>query len=158
MAPIIRGLRPSDRPRLIAALESDATFSETEVDVALELVDNALENGERDYTVRVADLEDFAVAGYICYGHTPMTDSTWDLYWLVTHARARGHGVAAALITAMEVELRAAGATAVRVETSQQESHGPARRLYDRLGYPITARLTDFYRAGDDLIIYFKKL
>jgi len=158
MAPTIRALRPSDRPRLIAALESDSTFSETEVDVALELVDNALENGERDYVVRVADLPDFWVAGYICFGRTPMTDTTWDLYWVVTHAQARGRGVARALIEAMEAELRVHPGTSVRVETSQQESHEAARKLYDRLGYPEVARFPDFYRAGDDLIVYYKKL
>ncbi|HUS68100.1 MAG TPA: N-acetyltransferase [Kofleriaceae bacterium] len=158
MAPSIRALRASDRPRLIAALESDSTFSEVEVDVALELIDNALEHGERDYIVRVADLPDFWVAGYICFGRTPMTDTTWDLYWVVTHAGARGRGVARALIEAMEVELRALPGTAVRVETSQQESHEAARRLYDRLGYPEVARFPDFYRAGDDLIVYYKKL
>ena len=158
MAPTIRGLRPSDRARLIAALESDATFSEVEVDVALELIDNALEHGERDYVVRVADLPDFWVAGYICFGRTPMTDTTWDLYWVVTHAQARGRGVARALIQAMEAELRAHPNVAVRVETSQQESHEAARRLYDSLGYPEVARFPDFYRAGDDLIVYYKKL
>jgi ribosomal protein S18 acetylase RimI-like enzyme len=158
MPPSIRALRPSDRPRLIAALESDSTFSEVEVDVALELVDNALEHGERDYVVRVADLADFWVAGYICFGRTPMTDTTWDLYWVVTHAGARGRGVARALIEAMESELRRLPNVAVRVETSQQESHEAARRLYDRLGYPEIARFPDFYRAGDDLIVYYKKL
>ena len=158
MAPTIRALRPSDRSRLVAALESDSTFSDVEVDVALELVDNALENGERDYVVRVADLPDFWVAGYICFGKTPMTENTWDLYWVVTHAGARGKGVAAALIQAMEAELRTRPGASVRVETSQQESHDAARRLYDRLGYPIIARFPDFYRPGDDLIVYFKKL
>ena len=128
------------------------------MDVALELVDNALENGERDYVVRVADLPDFWVAGYLCFGRTPMTDTTWDLSWVVTHAGARGRGVARALIEAMEAELRVHPGAAVRVETSQQESHGAARRLYDRLGYPEVARFPDFYRAGDDLIVYYKKL
>ena len=158
MASIIRALRPSDRPRLIAALESDSTFSEVEVDVALELIDNALEHGERDYIVRVADLPDFWVAGYICFGRTPMTDTTWDLYWVVTHAGARGRGVARALIEAMESELRKYPGTAVRVETSQQESHEAARRLYDRLGYPEVARVPDFYRGGDDLSVAYTKL
>ena len=46
-------------------------------------------------------------------------------------------GVAGSLIQAMESELRVYPNTAVRVETSQQESHEAARRLYDRLGYPI---------------------
>lgn len=163
MSATIRAPRPDsdDRIRLEAALRSDETFLEDEIAVALELVDSALESrprldGEQDYTVLIADLLGFPVAGYVCFGRTPMTDATWDLYWVVTHAEARGRGIAGSLIRAMEREVRARGATAVRVETSQKESHEAARRLYDRLGYPVHARFPDFYREGDDLIVYYK--
>jgi ribosomal protein S18 acetylase RimI-like enzyme len=163
MSVTIRAPRPDsdDRYRLESALRSDATFREDEVSVALELVDSALEPRdarEHDYTVLIADLEDFPVAGYICFGQTPMTDATWDLYWVVTHAQARGRGIAGALIRAMERDVLRRGAKAIRVETSQKESHEAARRLYDRLGYPEHARFPDFYRAGDDLIVYYKVL
>jgi ribosomal protein S18 acetylase RimI-like enzyme len=157
MPPTIRALRPDDRPYLVDALRSDDTFNPEEIAVALELIDNALEHGQ-DYAVRVAHLDSRPAAGYICYGRTPMTAATYDLYWLVTHARARGRGVASALVRSMEEELRRAGARSVRVETSQKETYGAARGLYDRMGYPVVARLTDFYRTGDDLIIYYKRL
>jgi ribosomal protein S18 acetylase RimI-like enzyme len=158
MSPTIRPLTHADRPALVAALESDDTFTGDEVAVALELIDSSLDSAERDYSVRVADLPHFPVAGYICFGRTPMTEATWDLYWVVTHAGARGHGVAGALIQAMERELVQVGGHSIRVETSQKDSHGAARRLYDRLGYPETARFRDFYRPGDDLIVYYKTL
>jgi ribosomal protein S18 acetylase RimI-like enzyme len=160
MSVTIRALRRADRARLEAALRSDGTFLEDEVAVALELIDSSLDprDLDHDYWVRVADLPGFPVAGYICFGRTPMTDSTWDLYWVVTHADARGRGIAGSLIQAMENELVGQGAKAIRVETSQKESHGAARRLYDRLGYPVVARFPDFYREGDDLIVYYKRL
>lgn len=154
--PTIRPLAPEDRPLLEAALRSDGTFRDDEVDVALELIDASL-GGDPSYLVQVAEI-DGQVAGYICFGPTPMTAGTWDLYWVVTHAQARGRGIAGALIEAMEAEIRPRGATAIRVETSQLESYGPARRVYDRHGYPETARFPDFYRAGDDLVVYYKRL
>jgi ribosomal protein S18 acetylase RimI-like enzyme len=154
----IRAATRADRPRLVAALGSDAAFTAGEIEVALELVDHAFEHPEVDYVVRVADLEDLPVAGYVCFGPTPMTAGTYDLYWVVCHAAARGRGVASALIRAMEGELRARGATAVRIETGEKETHGAARRLYERLGYPESARLPDFYEAGDGLLIYYKRL
>ena len=166
MSVTIRAPRPGsdDRIRLENALRSDGTFLEEEVAVALELVDSALEShgnlapGDHDYTVLIADLPEFPVAGYICFGLTPMTSATWDLYWVVTHAEARGRGIAGTLIQAMERELVGRGAKAIRVETSQKESHEAARRLYDRLGYQVHARFPDFYRTGDDLIVYYKVL
>ena len=154
----IRSIVPGDRPLLEAMLA--ASFRPEEVIVALELIDHALE-GSDDYWVRVgADVPGVpkGIAGYICFGPTPMTDATYDLYWIVTHPRARGRGVASALITSMENELRERAATGIRVETSETENHDAARRLYARLDYPVAAHLADFYRAGDGLILYYKRL
>ncbi|HTE51666.1 MAG TPA: GNAT family N-acetyltransferase [Kofleriaceae bacterium] len=158
MSPTIRVLRPDDRPYLVEALRSGRTFTEEEVGVALELIDNALDNGQHDYAVRVADLDGRPAAGYICFGRTPMTSATYDLYWLVTHAQARGRGVASALVRSMEEELRRVRGQSVRVETSLKESYGAARSLYEKLGYPMLAQFPDFYRPGDDLLVYYKRL
>ncbi len=152
----LRGAVAADREALEQALRSDGTFRDDEVAVALELIDEAI-GGSADYWLRVATLGEH-VAGYICYGPTPMTESTFDLYWIVVDASCRGRGVAGALIGAMEDALRARSATGIRVETSQLEGYGAARKLYARYGYPETARFADFYRPGDDLIVYYKRL
>jgi len=152
-------LSPSDRRGLEAALRSDDTFTANEIAVALELIDDAIDNDKSDYWVRVArDDADAEIAGYICFGPTPMTKSTYDLYWIVSHTNHRGKGVAGTLIRAMETELKGLSATAIRVETSQTEGYGAARTLYAKYDYPETARFKDFYRPGDDLIVYYKRL
>ena len=158
MSIALRTASNADRAGLEAALRSDEAFTEGEIQVALELIDHALWHGETDYAVRIASLPDVPVAGYVCFGPTPMTAGTWDLYWVVCQAAARGRGVATALIEGMERELRDRGATAIRVETGEKESHGAARRLYQRLGYPEAARLAEFYGPGDGLLIYYKRL
>ncbi len=159
MTTSIREIADGDRDALEAALRSDETFRADEIDVALELIDDALK-GSDDYWVRVATDPEVpvAIAGYICYGPTPMTESTYDLYWIVTHVQARGRGVAGALIQHMEQDLRSHDATGIRVETSQMEGYGAARKLYARWDYPEASRLTDFYKKGDDLITYYKRL
>jgi len=156
---IIRQIQAADRPGLESALHSDETFNAQEVDVALELIDEALANGEdSDYWVRVATDDSQSVLGYVCFGPTPMTSATYDLYWLVTHKAARGQGVAKTLVKYMEGELSGQGPCAVRVETSHKESYSAARRFYDKCGYPEQARFPDFYRPGDDLVVYYKRL
>ena len=107
--------------------------------------------------MRVAELE-AKVAGYVCFGPTPMAFGTWDLYWLATHPVFRGRGVGGSLVVAMETELRQYGARLVRVETSHLESYGAAHRFYQRHGYPEVARLPNFYQPGDDLVIMLKTL
>ncbi len=124
---------------------------------ALELVDAALANPDGDYRVRVAEVGG-RLAGYVCFGPTPMTRGTFDLYWIATHPDCRGRGVAGALVDAMEAELRRGGARLVRVETSELDGYGAAHRFYLRHGYPVVARLPDFYQPGDHLLVLLKHL
>lgn len=152
----LRGLEAGDRDALAGVVASDDTFKAEEVAVALELIDAALA-GSADYEVLVAD-DGGGACGYICFGRTPMTARTYDLYWIVVHARMRGRGAARALVEAMEAVLRGRGGAQVRVETSETEGYGAARALYLRLGYPEAARLVDFYGPGDALITYYKVL
>ena len=151
-------LSVGDRSVVEDILRSDDTFRDDEVSVAMELVDDALSCEKSDYWFRIARSGQ-AVAGYICFGPTPMTDSTFDLYWIVVHKEQRGKGVARFLIEEMEAHLRTlCDKPKVRVETSQTEGYGSARKLYERLGYPEQARFPDFYKSGDDLIVFFKCL
>jgi ribosomal protein S18 acetylase RimI-like enzyme len=96
--------------------------------------------------------------GYVCFGATPMTESTFDLYWIVVEAQARGRGIGRALLEATERHLAARGARIVRVETSSLEGQGGAARFYDRAGYARSGVIGDFYRPGDDLITFTKRL
>jgi ribosomal protein S18 acetylase RimI-like enzyme len=150
----IRKLAQPDREPILSVLRSDETFNEDEVAVATEVLDAALAQPGRDYHILVC--EDDTVVGYVCYGPTPMTLGAYDLYWIATHSVARGRGVARRLVEAMEAELAACGARVVRVETSQLDAYGAARAFYLRLGYLEAGRIRDFYRPGDDLVIFAK--
>jgi ribosomal protein S18 acetylase RimI-like enzyme len=153
----VRRAHAADRDSLAALVTEDALFDAAERAVALELVDEALAAQSADYELLVAT-DGRELCGYVCYGPTPMTAGTYDLYWIVTHARHRGRGVARALVAEMERTLRERHARLVRVETSKLESYGAARAFYDALGYPVASVLYDFYRPGDDLVVYLKRL
>ncbi len=130
-----------------------------EVSCAIELVDSALSDPTRsgDYRVLLA-ARGAAVVGYVCYGPTPMTVGTWDLYWLATDPDHRGQGIAGALCRQMEQEILATGGRLIRVETSTTDGYGAAHRFYQGHGYPEACRIPDFYKPGDDLIIMIKRL
>ncbi len=153
----LRPLVRADRPALVALIEEAGTFHADEQAVALELVDDALRDVDGEYWVRVALIAD-RIVGYVCFGDTPMTQSTWDLFWIVTSPSARRLGVATALVCEMERMLSAKGVGRVRIETSQSEGYEAAQRLYSRLGYREVGRIADFYRRGDDLITFCKTL
>ncbi|HET6438634.1 MAG TPA: GNAT family N-acetyltransferase [Anaeromyxobacter sp.] len=139
-------------------LERISSFSTAEVACAQEVAELAARpGGHPDYLARCA-FDDLGLAGYVVYGPTPMTRATYDLYWIATHPRVRGHGLGNVLMSAMEADLRAKGARLVRVETSGTEEYQSTRGFYERWSYRETARIPDFYRDGDDLVILTKRL
>ena len=129
------------------------------MEVAIELVDLALQPNNPDYQILVADKDgQGGIVGYVCYGPTPMTEGTYDLYWIASDPTVRGQGVGAALVSGMEGDLRRRNARLIRVETSATEAYGPTRGFYAAMKYGEEARFRDFYKLGDDLIILGKRL
>lgn len=162
-----RGLRAEDRPLIAALLESVPAFTDDERAVALELVDVTLGQPSTDgYGYRFvlsfqgAPGGDGAprLLGYLCYGRTPMTQSTYDLYWIATSPDFARSGVARGLVSTMESEIAREGGGLVRVETGSREGHGAAVRFYDAVQFTRAAVLADFYAPGDDLIIYTRRV
>jgi ribosomal protein S18 acetylase RimI-like enzyme len=140
---------------------SSGKFTEVEIAVALELVDEALTRGHGSGYV-VAVLEEGkgkpAVRGYVCYGPTPLTDGVYDLYWIVVDPLSQGKGFGRRLLEHVERDVVARGGRMLLIETSSQQTYGATIRFYERSGYDLTARVQDFYRIGDDKLIFSKKL
>ncbi len=87
-----------------------------------------------------------------------MTQGCFDLYWIAADAAARGQGTGRSLVAAMERVLVSRAGRLVRVETSSQEAYGATRKFYLAIGYIEEARLRDFYKPGDDLLIFTRRL
>jgi ribosomal protein S18 acetylase RimI-like enzyme len=160
----IRPVRPNDRQPLRELVVAAEVFSPEELTSAAEIIDSAIagKDGEEGYQLLVAEVSDAGalpqIAGYICYGHTPFTRSSFDLYCLATHPGHRRRGVARDLCVKMEELLRSRGGTHIRVETSGTAGYGAARVFYERGGYEQVARIPDFYKPGDDLYTFCKRL
>ena len=46
----------------------------------------------------------------------------------------------------------------ILIETSSQETYGATIRFYERSGYLLAARIRNFYRIGDDKLVFQKEL
>ena len=152
-----RLIQPTDLPALRALLLRVSAFSKDEVACAVEVATAAAQPGNPDYVARCTFV-DGELAAFVVYGPTPMTQGTFDLYWIATDPRCRGAGLASALVAGMEEDLRARGARLVRVETSGTDGYDGTRGFYEARGYAEAARLPDFYREGDDLVILSTRL
>ena len=155
---LCRALRPADIEALRLILRLTPEFTPEERPVAEEVLEGCLENpAESGYHGIVAVSGDIP-AGFACYGPTPLTSGNWEIYWLAVAPDYRRSGIGSELMTAVENAVRQAGGRQVTLETSSQPSYAGTRRFYRRLGYHETALIPDYYRPGDDLIIYLKKL
>lgn len=160
-----RGLRPEDRPLIVGLLSSLSGFSDHERATALDLVDAQLARPASDDYRFVLGFAGEPVrpgaeklAGYLCYGRTPMTRSTFDLYWIATSPEFARSGIARGLVATMEREIAEEGGGLVRVETGSREGHGAAVHFYDALDFSRAAVIQDFYEPGDDLLIFTKRV
>jgi GNAT superfamily N-acetyltransferase len=155
----VRELRRADRGPLDDILRATGLFTEEEVTIALELIDSELGPGpDEGYLFAVAEDDDESPLGYACWGRVPMTDATFDLYWIAVEPRKQGRGVGRALLDHVESFVRAAGGRLIIVETAGKPSYAGTRAFYERTGYPEVARLPDFYRDGDDKVLHVKRL
>ena len=150
-------LRPEHRTLVLDLLRRTAEFLPHEVDVAVELVDDAL-GGGTDYRFVVDEGEGGALLGYACFGATPMTEGTFDLYWIVVEPFAKRAGVGRRLLERVEAELRREGARLLRVETEGGDAYAATRAFYQRVGYEVLATIRDFYALGRDLVVFGRYL
>ena len=118
VSPQLRHLNARDRGRIEEITRAVGLFREDEIPVALEVFDEAVRPSSSDapYVAMGADV-DGRLAGWICWGPTPCTLGTYDLYWMAVDPSVQGSGIGTALIIEME---RSSG------------RHGPADRGRDR--------------------------
>ncbi len=95
--------------------------------------------------------------GYACYGATPDTDRTWDLYWIAVDPSAQGTGSGTILLSEVERRLSGLNARMLVVETSSRSDYAPTRGFYLARGYGEAARVRDFYAPADHRIIFTKR-
>lgn len=156
--PLIRPMQAADRETLHEILVRTEAFSPAEIQVALELIDHALNRpGQTDYIFHCIE-DQGRLAGYMCYGEVPLSDRCWDLYWIAVDPKAQGAGLGRKMVRFMEADLRERRARKIFIETGGKTSYGATRSFYERAGYAEIARIADFFAVDDDKVIFGKDL
>ena len=158
MRPKVRAMTGEDKPAVIQMLRNIPEFSPAEVDVAEEVIDSYLKDSiQSGYHVFVAE-DDSLIAGYICYGPTPLTEGTWDIYWLAVSPNQQSQGIGKALLTFAEVNIKETRGRLALIDTSSKPEYKTTRRFYQAQGYEQACRIADFYAPGDDKLVFQKRL
>ena len=159
--PVATGIHragPEDREAVMAILERTKFFRPEELKIAEEVFDAALSGGpEVDYQSSVAR-EANETIGWICFGPTPCTIGTFDVYWLVVAPERQHCGVGSYLMQYATNAIKGRKGRMIVVETSGSSRYLSTRRFYEKIGYWEASRVNDFYTDGDDKVIYIKHM
>jgi ribosomal protein S18 acetylase RimI-like enzyme len=147
-----------DRPHITKILHDIPEFKPFEVAVAEELIDSYLDDPSGSgYHILVAQV-DSNVEGYICYGPTPLTEGTWDIYWVAVAQARQDQGIGSSLMESAEKEILKAKGRLTIIETSSTPLYEKTRNFHISQGYEVVARIPDFYALGDDKLILQKRI
>lgn len=153
---MIRNARQADTGKIYNILKKITAFTGEEVNVAMELVNIATSNYDQtDYYLFVYEDND-KVWGYYCIGRRPLTDAVYDLYWIVADPDSDKKGIGKILLEHAEKFVQKHNGRWLIVETSSKESYSKARNFYMRNNYSIIAEINNFYRVGDNLVVFGK--
>jgi len=87
-----------------------------------------------------------------------MTEGTWNLLALAVTPDNQSTGIGAAMMRYIEACLQKIGARVLIVETMGTPEYARTRAFYARNGYVEEARIRDFYEAGGDKVVFWKRL
>ncbi len=131
-------------------------FSNEEIQIAVELVEEALQRGELSGYHFLFACRQKRLEGYVCFGPIPATHSSWDLYWIAVHPDCQRQGLGRLLMRETERRVALQGGGRIYVDTSGRQQYTSTRKFYERCGYHLTAVLDDFFAPGDAKCIYQK--
>ncbi len=154
----IRRVRNQDFDGILALARRTGVFTSDEIAVVRELVEIELrDTKQKDYRSFVAQ-GDGRIVGFACYGPAPMTEGTFDLYWIFVHPDHQRRAVGSLLLEEVEKAIRRAKGRMLIVDTSSTSPYLPARRFYKNHGFQRAAEVEDYYRRGDSRITYVKQI
>ncbi len=147
---IINAYQSADRPALECLLRECGGFTAAEVPVCLSLLDDPVE-----YTSVVARDDRNLPIGLLIFGTDALAQGVWEVYWIATDIRRQRAGIASALLKHLHESVRG---RMVLIETSGQPAYAKQRGFYEKNGYHEVARIADYYKQGDDLVVYRRDL
>jgi len=155
----IRPFTKDDMLPLKQILLATEVFRNEEIEVAVELMELVVEGPHQlDYIMFTSVDENNVVQGYYCVGPTPMTEVSYDLYWIAVDPKKYGGGASSELLEHCESFVRSRNGKKIIAETSSQASYDRTRAFYIKHGYVEEGRIRSYYSVGDDLVIFTKTL
>lgn len=152
-------ITPEDGTQIKQLVSQTGVFSDEEVHTAEELLQETLQLGVDKTGYHFIFLEETGnFLGYSCYGLIPLTTESYDLYWIAVSPKAQQRGLAQKILQKTEESIQKLGGQQLHAETSGTPAYAAARAFYLKNGFTQAATFKDFYKKGDDKVMFVKYL
>jgi GNAT superfamily N-acetyltransferase len=155
---MIRETLESEKMELLAIARRTNMFRGIEIDALGEVIDDYFKTGRADGHRAITFEHEGDPIGFAYYAPTPMTYGTWHLYWIFVETTLQAQGVGTRMLLQAENDVRDAGGRLLLIETSSVPWYDLTRKFYIKHGYDPIAVIKDFYKDGDDQVIYWKRM
>ena len=143
------------RTAIVELISESGQFDEEGIHHVLETLDAYLEGSSNGMWFTA--LDDAPIGAAYC-APEPVTSGTWNLLFLWLKGGYAGRGFGRRLVAEVESSIKDAGARLLIVETSQLPEFETARAFYASAGFTLEAEIKDFFDAGDNKLVYTKRV
>jgi ribosomal protein S18 acetylase RimI-like enzyme len=154
---MIRFTTSNDTNALLTLAEATGLFESDQIEELAQMLNQHFSDEIDSPDLWFTD-EDNEPVGVAYVAPERMTEGTWNLYLIAIHPDRQRQGRGAALLSHVEKILTERGERVLLVETSGLKDFEYVRAFYRKSGYDEEARIREFYKAGDDKIIFCKAL
>ena len=154
MSEKIRAVSKEDIETLKKIIDSSELFPSEYLD---EMISDYYNNPEtEDIWFTYINKESLSAIGY-CVPEK-LTDGTYNLLAIGVIKELQGKGIASEMMKYIEQLIKQKGGRILIVETSSDDAQFAARNFYKKIGYTQEAIIRDFWKEGEDKIVFWKKL
>ena len=156
---MIRPTTPAETDTLVALTDATGLFKPFEVVALREVLDDFHATHHADDHHAVTCEIEGAIAGFAYYAPAPMTEGTWQLYWIAVRKDQQGRGIGSELLRYVEKDIREnRHGRLLFIETGSLPHYELTRQFYRKNGYEQHALLRDFYAKGDSMVVFRKAM
>lgn len=155
---MIRPATPNDMPALMDLADATGMFEANELEGLKGMVSAYFDGHLDDDHFWIVDEVEGALRGAAYYAAETMTYGVWNLYFIGVLPSRQRQGVGEALLSHVEQVLQERSERLLLIETSSLSEFKNARSFYRKHGYDEEARIRDFYKSGEDKIVFRKAL
>lgn len=154
MNPTIRKVKKDDLQYLKDVLNSIELFPS---EILEDMISDFFNNPETEEIWFTATENEMPISIGYC-APEKLTEGTYNLYAIGVRSDIQGKGIGRTMMKYLEEELKKKGHRILIVETSGTDDFELTRKFYENLDYSKEAVIRDFWKDGDDKVIYWKKL